>query len=313
MKKTYIANLIAILVSFSQLGHSEDKTSRGFYVGGFGGGGTSDNDHISQSGEAFKRTGGAQGIYRDSGEDFNLLVNVTGKSESQSTSLGGLHVGYEFPELQIGNNLSDWGVLTAIELEGYYLGSSISGTLTNPNPETFNGLEGGVVAIDETTQLNAGQHKFVDTFNQDKGVLLTNVVFNFKTPFAKNFFPYIGGGIGAAINSLSGSNSAQIASGSPYAGNEIGLNHFNSNPNADNSAFAAQVKAGVRAQLIDKIAVFVEYRYLHVTDSSYTFGSTEYPAVGSSYPGGHAQTSSWNVGLASLNYHTGVFGVQYDF
>ncbi len=312
-KKLVMASLLTLGITGIQTGHAEDKTSRGFYLGVFGGGGTSDNDHISQSGEAFKRTGGLQGGYRDSGEDFNLLVNVDGKSQSHATSIGGLHLGYEFPELPIGNNLSDWGVRPAVELEGYYLGSSMSGTLTNRNPETFDGLAGGLVSLNGTTQLDPGQHKFVDTFSQDMGVLLTNAVFSFKTPASKHILPYLGGGIGAAINSLSGSNSAQVASGSPYAGNEVGLNHFNSNSTASSSAFAAQFKAGVRAELFDRLSVFVEYRYLHVTDSNYTFGSTEYPAVGSSYPGGHAQTTAWNVGLGAMNYHTGIFGLQYAY
>ncbi|NBV75449.1 MAG: hypothetical protein EBR59_05680 [Methylococcaceae bacterium] len=312
-KKIIITSLISIGICTVQFSHAAESAPRGLYLGAFGGGSTSFNNNISQSGEAYKRTGGLQGIYRDSGEDFNLLVNVKGKSEERSAGIGGAHLGYEFPELPIGGASAVWGVRPAIEIEGYYLGSSISGTLTNPNPETFNGLNDELVSLNGTTQLNPGQHKFVDTFSQNMGVLLTNGVFSFKTPWASNIFPYIGGGIGAAINSLSGANSAQVASGSPYAGNEKGLNHFNSNNNANSSAFAAQAKAGVRAELFDKFSVFAEYRYLHVTDSNYTFGSTEYPATSSSYPGGHAQTSAWNVGLGSMDYHTGILGLQYDF
>jgi hypothetical protein len=313
MNKKIIMTLLTLGITAVQVSNAADTPSRGFYIGGFGGGGSSDSNAISQSGEAYKRTDGLEGIYGDSHHNFNLLVNVNGQSDSHNTAIGGTHIGYEFPELPMGSSLAGWAVRPAIEIEGYYLGSSVSGTLTNPNPETFNGLDGGLVSVEETTQLNPGQHKFVDTFSQNMGVLLTNGVLSFKTPWAKNIFPYVGGGIGAAINSMSGANSAQVASGSPYAGNEVGLNHFNSNSSANSSAFAAQAKAGIRAELFARFSVFAEYRYLHVTDSNYSYGSTEYPAVGSSYAGGHAQTSAWNVGLGSMNYHTGVFGVQYDF
>ena len=54
-KKQLLITLITATIISSQPVHAGDKTSRGFYIGGFGGGGTSDNDNISQSGAAYKR------------------------------------------------------------------------------------------------------------------------------------------------------------------------------------------------------------------------------------------------------------------
>jgi opacity protein-like surface antigen len=298
--KILISTLLALGLTGINSLQAAEKTQTGFYLGGFGGGGTSDNDDFSQSGVAYKRTGGSQGAYKDSGLNGNLLVDVTGHSDSKTSAMGGLHVGYEFSSISFGGNQSGWQLRPAVELEGYYLGSSMSGNLSNNNNEPV--VNSSDPAL---TNIAASEHKFTDSFNLNMGVLLANSIFNLKTPWSSKILPYIGGGIGGAITSLSGANSTQTQGGehTPYESN---TNHFNSNTNASGSAFAAQAKAGIRAEIIDHVSVFAEYRYLHVTESNYTFGSTEYGNQ-------HAQTSNWNVGLGSMNFHTGVFGMRYEF
>ncbi len=307
-KKKLLITLITATIMASQPVHAGDKASRGLYIGGFGGGGTSDNDNISQSGVAYKRDEANEipGYFAGDHYNANLLVNVTGKSDPKAISLGGAQIGYELPEFQMGSPASGWGVRPAIELEGYYLGSSMNTNLSNPNPETFQQAANSVGHNPNThSPLAANSHTFNDTMNLNMGVLLANTVFNFKTPWSSKILPYVGAGIGGAITSLSGANSTQTSNPQMPAGYEPGINHFNSNTNASGSAFATQAKVGVRADLFDKFSVFAEYRYLHVTESSYTFGSTEYGEA-------HAKTSNWGVGIGSMNYHTGVLGFQYD-
>lgn len=231
--------------------------------------------------------------------------NVTGKSESKTASIGGAQIGYELSEFQIGSSSSGWGLRPAIELEGYYLGSSMNTNLSNPNPEAFAAVNSVGPNPNTHSPLAANSHTFNDTINLNMGVLLANTVFNFKTPWSNKILPYVGVGIGGAITSLSGANSTQTSNPQMPTGYEAGINHFNSNNNATGSAFATQLKAGVRAELFDKFSIFAEYRYLNITDSGYTFGSTEYGLE-------HAKTTSWNVNLGSMNYHTGVFGIQYN-
>jgi len=305
-KKNLLITLITATIMTSQSIHAEDKTSRGLYIGGFGGGGTSDNDNISQSGAAYKRdeANAIHGYLADYDYNANLLVNVTGNSDPKTVSIGGAQIGYELSEIQMGSN-SGWGLRPAIEIEGYYLGSSMSANLSNPNPEAFAAVNSVGPNPNTHAPLAANSHTFNDTINLNMGVLLANTVFNFKTPWSNKILPYVGVGIGGAITSLSGANSTQTSNPQMPTGYEAGINHFNSNNNASGSAFATQAIIGVRAELIDKFSIFAEYRYLHVTDSNYSFGSTEYGLD-------HAKTSSWSVGIDSMNYHTGVFGFQYN-
>ena len=307
-KKLLFITLITATIISSQSAHAAEKGTRGLYIGGFGGGGTSDNDNISQSGVTYKRdeANAIPGYLADYIYNADLLVNVTGKSDPKATSLGGAQIGYELPEFQMGSYASGWGVRPVIELEGYYLGSSMNADLSNPNPEAFLPLANSVGSNPNThAPLAANSHTFTDTMNLNMGVLLANTVFNFKTPWSSKILPYVGAGIGGAITSLSGANSTQTDNPQMPTGYEPDINHFNSNTNASSSAFATQAKVGIRAELFDKFSVFSEYRYLHVTNSSYTFGSTEYGVD-------HAKTSNWAVGIGSMNYHTGVLGIQYD-
>jgi opacity protein-like surface antigen len=276
-----------------------EKTSRGLYLGIFGGGGVSDNNNFTQSGVAYKRTDHAP-FYK---EDYDLYVDTKGKADSNTAAIGGLHIGYEWSEIPLGNNQSGWGIRPALEVEGFYLGSSQSGNLINPRAERGVPLEGPYTGVHDFA---ANSHTFTDTFNVDMGVLLTNGIFTFNTPWSDKIFPYIGGGIGAAITSLSHANSTQTSNPLMPTGYEPGINHFNSNSNASSSSFATQAKAGLRVELIDKLSVFAEYRYLHVSASNYTFGSTVYPTE-------HAETSSWDSHFGSLNFHTGIFGIEYGF
>ena len=57
---------------------------------------------------------------------------------------------------------------------------------------------------------------------------------------------------------------------------------------------------------MDHLSIFAEYRYLHVSATNYTFGSTVYPTA-------HAETSNWDSHLGSMNFNTGIFGIEYGF
>lgn len=295
--------LLASAVSTAYAGDN----SRSFYAGVFGGGGISDNNNISQSGVAYKRdpANAIPGYLADYNYNADLLVNVIGYSAEKATGLGGIHFGYELPEIPMGGN---WGIRPAAELEGFYLGSSMSSNLSNPAPEIFTAPTGTIVGPNPTNHapMGSNSHTFTDTFNLDMGVLLANGVFSLKTPWSNKIFPYLGVGIGGAISSLSGANSTQTSNPLNPTAYEAGINHFNSDTNSTSSAFASQAKAGIRAEIFGNLSAFVEYRFLHVTDTNYTFGSTEYGLE-------HAKTSPWSVGMGSMNYHSGVAGIQMSF
>jgi len=284
--------LLAVGLTAVNTLQAAERTQRGLYLGLFGGGSTSDNSDFTQSGVAFKRKPPDE-------HDYNLNVEVKGSSGSQTGALGGLHIGYEFLEIPMGNAYSGWGLRPAVELEGYYLGTSQSGVLSNPQTEIAVPV-GGV----GNYNFAAGTHVFKDSFNLDRGVLLANSVFTFKTPWATTIFPYLGAGVGAAITSISGADSAQYSPGTPELSPYI--NHFNSNTHASSSSFATQAKVGIRAEIWDHVAVFAEYRYLYVSATNYTFGATVYPGI-------HSETTAWDSHFGSTNFHSGVLGIEYGF
>jgi len=239
---------------------------RGIYVGVFGGGGCSSISNVTQLGNAlFLPSAGGP-----------LDVHASGSSDNRGVGLVGLQIGHEWSG---GSEGYGWGLLPAVEFEGYYLAGTQRADLDNPG-----------------TRL--GEHEFVDTFPMDNAVFLTNVVLSFQTP-SKALTPYIGGGIGAACISISGADSSQV---NPP---EAGVNHFNSGPDSSSWGFAAQAKAGLRIALTDHIYVFAEYRYLYVGSTTYIFGSTVYPT--------HTPTTDWTVHFNDMSHHMGVGGIGFSF
>lgn len=208
---------------------------------------------------------------------LSLPIDASGSTGSSThVSMGGAQVGYEWKRLDFGE--SKWGLRPAIELEGIYIGKL---SPTGEMPVIPRALGTQYVTIPMTA-----------------GVFLANAIFTLQTPYSSKIFPYIGVGAGVAVTSIKGSDSANPS--------EPGINHFNSNPDASSSAFAMQLKAGVKGEVYKNLYLFAEYRYLSINSSSYTFGSTDYPGV-------HLPTTSWNVNLGRQQYNLFVAGLQYKF
>jgi opacity protein-like surface antigen len=244
--------------------------ARGLYVDLAAGGGVSENDPITQSGTAFQppSAGGPLGVL------------AVGSARSHTAALGGLDFGYEWEGWRLGGSDSAWAILPAAEFNGYYLGTFQSGFLRN------------------TISLNRiPEHLFNDRFPMDIGVLLANGVLSLHTPY--HVIPYVGGSVGAAIVSLSGADSEQDTPPEP------GINHFNSRTSASDWNLAVQARGGFRSDLTDRLWAFVEYRFLFIDSTNYTFGSTVYPT--------HVPTTPWHVHFGDMFYHLAVAGIGYSF
>lgn len=206
-----------------------------------------------------------------------LPINASGNTGGNThVSLAGIQAGYEWSALDLGD--SKWALKPALELEGIYLGKhSPQGTM----PVIPRALGTQYVTIPMTA-----------------GVFLANAVFSLQTPYSSKVFPYIGAGAGVAVVSIKDSDSANPS--------EPGINHFNSDPNASDSALALQFKAGIKGEITKNLSLFAEYRYLSIYSTSYNFGSTDYPGV-------HFPTKRWHVNLGRQNYNLFVAGLQYKF
>lgn len=210
-------------------------------------------------------------------ESRSLPVNATGSTgSSTSLSLGGVQAGYEWTRQNLGD--SRWGFKPAAELEGFYLGKH---SPTGEMPIIPHALGTQFVNIPTTA-----------------GVFLVNAVLTVQTPYSGKIFPYLGVGAGVALVSIKGSDSTNPS--------EPGINHFNSDPDASDSAFAWQLKAGIKAEVSKNLYLFTEYRYLSINSTRYTFGSTDYPGV-------HLPTLPWHVNLGRQQYNLFVAGLQYRF
>lgn len=235
------------------------------YVGVFGGGGALSSVDIRQYGTAFftEAVGGP------------LAVNAFGSAKSSSVGMVGGHIGFAW------NNISVMQLMPAVELEGYYIGGAE--------------LKGHDIS-DNTTRLP--EHDFLVTYPLKSGVFLANAVLGANNSLFGRFKPYVGVGLGVAVQSISDARSIQV---SPP---ELGVNHYDSNPNDKALAFAAQPKIGVRFDLSAHTSVFAEYRFLYLSQTNYTFGST--------VAAGHAPTSPWLATIKPQNYNMGTVGIDFD-
>ncbi|MCC2595220.1 outer membrane beta-barrel protein [Pusillimonas sp. MFBS29] len=209
-------------------------------------------------------------------QHFSLPINARGATDDGHAHMAGLQAGYEWSPW--GPASANWGVKPAAELEGFYIGRHTS-----------------VGELPVMPRFLGTQYVY---FPMSAGVVLANAVFTFKTPYSHKIFPYLGIGAGAAFTSVKGSDSANPL--------EPGINHFNSDPDASDTAFAMQLKVGVKGQLSKNLYLFTEYRYLSISSTSYTFGATDYPGL-------HLPTASWHVGLGRQHYNFVVAGLQYKF
>jgi hypothetical protein len=257
------------LIHCSRGDDSVGPECRGVYVGIFGGGGVSSINPVSQVGTA---------LIPDS-RGGPLSVNAVGGTGSRAVGLVGLQIGHESPRCSLGAAGDGWNLLPAGEVEAYYLAGTQRADLNNA-----------------TSRLP--EHEFLDSFPMNNAVFTTNLILSAQTP-CRGLIPYVGGGIGAACVSISGADSTQVSPAEP------GINHFNSVPDSSCWSFAAQAKTGVRVPLSERCWLFAEYRYLYVSSTTYTFGSTRYPT--------HVPTTPWTVHFGDMSNHMGVGGIGFSF
>ncbi|MGE4338851.1 MAG: outer membrane protein [Pigmentiphaga sp.] len=243
---------------------ADATNEQGVYIGLFGGIGSVSSTSLRQEG----------GFYLPGPLSRRVAVDANGHVGSKSVALGGIQAGYEWNRLSFGQE--KWSLKPAVELEGIYLGkhSPVGALPIEPHV-----LGTQYVTVPMTTR-----------------ALLANAVFTFRTPYSNSIFPYLGAGVGVARVSIKGADSANP--------NEPGINHFDSGPDASDSAFAMQFKAGLKGKVANNLFLFAEYRHLFVNSTRYTFGETLPP---------HLPTDPWDVSLGRQNYNLFTVGLQYKF
>ncbi len=269
--------MIASAVSLSgniyagMMGETTVNLSPGqFYIGVFGGGGGATSDTLAQLGSA----------YYSSTAGGPLAVNAFGNSSVSGAWLAGLNVGYQWSPILFNKTQSNWTLSPAIEIEGYDVGNTITAVELN----------------NETARLT--EHDFHAGYPMNTGVFLVNGLLSLNHSLFNTVHPYLGVGAGTAMISITNAHSDQTAPAEP------GINHYNSDPNASTVAFAVQPKIGLHFDINQHGSIFVEYRFLYISPTDYTFGSTVYPS--------HVATSSWNVKMGAMLYNFGTVGIRFN-
>lgn len=202
-----------------------------------------------------------------------LPVEAPGTATSSTNGLGGGHIGYEWMK----RICKGFRLAPAIEVEGTYFTSTPEGRIVN--------FEERLLVQD-----------FIVTLPMRIGTLLANGILEFNNDYIS---PYMGIGVGVGFVSIHDANSSQIDPA------EVGINHFNSDPNDFNSLFTTQAKAGLRYRFFKHYRLSAEYRFIYLTSSHFTFGSTNYPT--------HVPTSPWMVKVGAMAYNTVTLGMDFIF
>lgn len=262
-----LAGAFVIAATASFAALAEPTNTQGPYVGVFGGVGAAIGTSLQQKGGVYLRPPATSPV---------LPILAKGSTgSSNSVGLGGAHLGYEWKPLNLGSN---WALKPAAEFEGMYIGKH---SPTGKMPVRPQALGMQYVNVPTTA-----------------GVFLANAVFTFDTPYSKKVFPYVGVGAGVAVVSIKGSSSDNPS--------EPGINHFNSDPDASDTALALQFKAGLKGEVAKNLFLFAEYRYLSIDSTRYTFGATDYPGL-------HLPTKEWDVRMGRKSFNLFVAGLQYKF
>jgi opacity protein-like surface antigen len=309
LQKAILIACCSVIGSTSALASGGDGS---FYIGAFGGVGSTAKQSVEQSGVAHKG-------FSDDGEYFtyDLLVDVDGRNLDKTATVFGGQMGYQW---NTGSSFKP-----AIEVEGSYLSADQRSNLVNLEDAGVNNVRvttGGVpVLVTDPrtlnlvrqhvldTPLSAGNHTFANGAKMKMALFTLNGVLTYDA--GSKLKPYVGAGIGVAFVAMRDAVSLQTGPGGVETGRVsatsavVQVNHFNSRDDASDIAFAVQVKGGVRYQLSERISLFAEYRLVRLAATAHTFGSTVYFD--------HAPTDNWVLRNGAMNLHNGIFGVRYGF
>ncbi|VVM07350.1 hypothetical protein MAMC_01565 [Methylacidimicrobium cyclopophantes] len=187
--------------------------------------------------------------------------------------VGGLLLGYEFAGNKIGDSW-DFYWRPAVQLDAFYLG------LTNASSSYGVGVPGLPGTITNNENFNAG-------------VITVDGLLNLYTPLLMVHF---GVGVGGAY--ISNSSASAVPAGGPFAGQNL----LGAGITSDSGAFAAQGIAGIDRWIGKRWSIFVEYRFLLLTGTNFSFNGN--PAVfgPNQTVSQHFDQFTANLVLAGLRY-----------
>ncbi len=197
--------------------------------------------------------------------DSPPLFSAGGRATPGTAAVGGLQVGYNFRSYALDSGKSYW-IQPAAQFEAFYLGQATeSGSLT-----------GGVAGTPGISSYQFGS-------NLNMGVFLVDGVAKFVTPIG--LVPYIGGGIGGAYQSSSGTSFVGPA------GNLLSTGSY------AQGAFAGQGLVGLQYNLSEHWSIFAEYKILYIKETQFSYLMTSGNSMLIKYP------EYYNIAIAGLRFN----------
>lgn len=273
-----------VLVPFS-LSAQDHVTSVSTYIAPYGGATFQGVTNVEQTGTAHKR-----GSYNEFGTDFDLQVQVKGKSKST------MGYTYGFTYGNVWNKKGrKWN--PGFEIDIFHNNAPHKSELSNPNTEEVSNLVGpngnSVLAFVEE-HYGAGHHKFSNTMTMESWNAAANLTLwhDFSPKFSVN------GGLGAGFTAVTLKEAESLQSSPAPAdpgyettrekGGGI-VNHFNSQPNASHNLMFGQFRLSSKFQLVQNVALRMDARGMYGGESTFIFGSTKYID--------HAPTDNWTYAI----------------
>jgi opacity protein-like surface antigen len=261
---------IFVLLAMAGMGqvHAQPSKPAGqVYLGNFLGYGSVSSGQLRQLGQTIDEEGVVFG------------VDAAGPSRASQALSAGLHAGYEWPAISLGQGSNQRLLRPALEAEILYLTHSRKGTLANAAPAS-------------------PSHVFNSRVSMNIGAFLINGVLTLNAPSAI-VQPYMGLGAGTALVTASGLDSVQLSQ------TERIINFFNPRLNSSSNGLALMGKAGFRSVLSDNMEFFAEYRFMQLAATDYRFG----PALlVNQFP-----SESWRINVSPMRYHLGIIGIRFKF
>lgn len=289
MSKTIIG-IICLMLPISLLAQS-DAQKNNSYIQVYGGLGMQGSAKTTQTGVAHKR-----GDYNAFDTDFDLHVNVDGKTDVSSYYSTGLVFGHSFIK-------EDRLFNPGFEIDFSRAHGKQAGNLVNAFDEEVHNINGPnsaqVLALVEE-EYGAGHHSFYNKMDMSALNLAGN--FTLTTNINKKMQAYGGIGFGLSGVTLSDAKSLQTSPANAVAGYETttdnggGLvNHFNGGNKAQANLTFFQARFGAKASFTKKISLIVDIRGYYRGKADFNFGSTRYSD--------HAPTDHW---VYSMNNGKGI-------
>jgi hypothetical protein len=270
--------------SFAQNSNQDKTRNSSTYITPYVGVSIQSGLDVEQLGTAHKR-----GDFNEFSTDFDLLVDVNGKSNQGTGYAVGVTYGttWQKPNSKL---------KTGFEFDFFSTKSNHESKLVNAMTEQVANANGD--SLESVLEFvgdhyRAGHHAFSNSMKMTS----LNAALDFTLGYSINERVSINSAIGLGVSGVTMTN-AESKQSSPASANsnfEITnttgepVNHFNSNTKSSSNNLFSQFRVGTKISLGSNIAVCVDARGIYRGQSEFTFGSTVYTD--------HPPTNSWQYSI----------------